>query len=472
MARKPVAVQQPLSIMTNRALTPATLPKLQMLTPAVPSPARRKPRKPRHEAYLVTRPWDIQMAALVPIFPGDTLQNMLLQVRGVTDPIRNGIMGWWNEYALYYVKHTDLGTGDQDPGTAETTANAIRDMHLTNAALGLADATERLHNYKVGTDSVVDWGHLCMQQIVRWYHRDGEESIDGYHSGGVRNTTLYKARVRQPMWMDSLKVEDVNPASQGDLAIGEQFNDVFVPTAFQTHYDQWEYMRQIKLLPDTVSFDDYLKSWGVSVPAEEKEVINRPELIRYIREWQYPSNTIDPTDGSAASAVSWGIQARADKARYFKEPGFLVLVNVVRPKVYFGNQIRTASTMLDDAYAWAPAILSADPYVTLVEYDHNEGPISGIPNSADDYWVDRRDLFIYGDQFVNFDPRDANATCNIVDLPSSSGDNNLQRWYASATDCLNLFNDSDDSEGLTKIRQDLVCEFHIMSAPHVSTDQT
>lgn len=470
MARTPVSTRIPLSA---AVAGPATLPKLQLLTPAPPTASERKPRKPRHEWYGVSRPWDIQPVAIAPVYPGDTLLNMLMQVRAVTDPIRNSLMGWWNEYALYYVKHTDLGTGDQDPGTAEATANAIRDMHLTNAALGLADATERLHNYKVGTDSVVDWVHLCMQQIVRWYYRDGEESIDGYHSGGVRNTTLYCARVKDSTWMDSLKIEDVNPASQGDLAVGEDFNDVFVPAAFTTHYAQWEHMRQVKLLPDTVTFEDYLRSWGVSVPREEEETLNRPELLRYVRDWQYPSNTIDPTDGSATAAVSWALQARADKARRFPEPGFLVLVNCVKPKVYFGNQIRPAVTMLDDAYGWLPAILGNDPYVSLIEYDHNEGPISGIPNSVDDYWVDRRDLALYGDQFMaGFSPVDANATCNIVDLPSSSGDNVLQRWYASATDKLNLFVDSDDSDGLTKIRQDGVVTFNIKSAPHVAVDQT
>lgn len=472
MARVPVANRAPLNTFTNRVSSPALLPKLAMVTPPPPRAADRIIRKPQHDWFVRSRPWDIQPVAIHPVVPGDTLVNMLMQVRAVTDPIAHRLSGWWNEYHLYYVKHTDLGTGDADPGTVETTANAIRDMHLTNAALGLADATERLHNYKVGTDSVVDWVHLCMQQIVRWYFRDGEESIDGYGSAGVRNTSLYKARVREPMWMDSVKIEDVNPASQGDLAIGEDFNDVFVPAAFSTHYAQWEHMRQIKLLPDTVSFEDYLRSWGVSVPKEEEETLNKPELLRYIREWQYPSNTIDPTDGSAASAVSWAIQARADKARRFPEPGFLVLVNIVRPKVYYGNQIRTAVTMLDDAYGWMPAILANDPYTSLVEYDHNEGPISGIPNSVDDYWVDRRDLFVHGDQFVNFDPRDANTVAPIVDLPSSSGDNVLNYHYASDTDAQNLFVDADNSDGLTFIRQDGVVKFNIKSAEHVARDQT
>lgn len=466
MARVPAQLT-PLSTMTNRA--PALLPKLQILQPPTPRAADRKLRKPTHEWFTRSRPWDIQPVAIHPVLPGDTLVNMLMQVRAVTDPIVHRLSGWWNEYALYYVPHTALGT--DDAGT-ETTADAIRAMHLQNTALGLADATERLHYYKVGTDSVVDWTKLCVEQIVRWYYRDGEEPLAGYNNLGVRSTSLYKARCREPMWMDSLKIEDVNPASQGDMGFTEDFNDVFVPTAFATHYAQFEHMRQMKLIPDTATFDDYLRSWGVSIPREEDPTVDKPELLRYVREWQYPSNTIDPTDGSATAAVSWGIQARADKARRFNLPGFLVLINVVKPKVYFGNQIRTAVTMLDDTYGWLPAILANDPYTSLIEYDHNEGPISGIPNSADDYWIDRKDLFLYGDQFVNFDPRDAITVAPIVDLPSSSGDNVLNRYFASDTDAQNLFVDADNSDGLTFIRQDGVVKFNIKSAEHAARDDT
>lgn len=470
MARVP-ANRLPLTVAMSQGqnLLPAILPKLQMQLPDIRK-SNRLNRRPAHDWLTVSRPWDVQPVAIHPILPGDTLQNMLMQARAVTDPIKHKLSGWWNEYYLFFVDHLSLGTDDE--GT-QTTADAIRAMHLSNTALGLQDATERLHHYKVGTASAMDWLLPCMKQIVRWYFRDGEEPIDGYGSYGVRNTTLYKARVRDPMWLESVKIEDVNPSSQGDLPGVEDFNDVFVPTAWSTHYAQWEHMRQVKLIPDSVSFEDYLESFGVSAPPEEKEVINRPELLRYHREWQYPSNTIDPSDGSAASAVSWGIQARADKPRYFNKPGFLVLVNVVRPKVFFGNQKRTAVSMLDDAYGWLPAILANDPYTSLIEYDHDEGPLAGVFNSADDYWVDRRDLFVRGDQFVNFDPADAVATGPIVDLPKVAGaDNDINLWYASDTDAQNLFVDDDNSDGLTFIRQDGVVKFNIKSAYHAARDHT
>ena len=61
-----------------------------------------------------------------------------------------------------------------------------------------------------------------------------------------------------------------------------------------------------------VDYDDFLRSYGVSIPKAEEvdkpaETAYRPELLRFVRKWVYPSNVIDPTDGSATSAVSWSI---------------------------------------------------------------------------------------------------------------------------------------------------------------------
>ena len=63
----------------------------------------------------------------------------------------------------------------------------------------------------------------------------------------------------------------------------------------------------------------------------------KPELITYSKEWTYPSNTIDTTSGAARSAVSWAVQLKADKDRYFKEPGFLVGVCVAVDRSKFTN---------------------------------------------------------------------------------------------------------------------------------------
>lgn len=446
------------------SLQPSVVPRLEMEPLRL---AQRVIRRPYEDFFVKQRPWDIQPIALFPVIPGDTLLNLQMQARVLTDPIKHQLTGWWSEYYVFYVKHTDL----------EADWSAIQGMHLENAALGLQDATRRDLYYKANTDSRVDWVKRCTEACVKWYFRDGGEPLAGYGNYGRRQPSnggdMYKARVREPMWLESLKIEDVNPSGQGDLPGVEDFNALQIPTSWQAAYDQWESMRQLKLIPEDVSYEDYLKTFGVSVPESVKETEHRPELLRYLRNWQYPSNTIDGATGAAASAVSWAVSARADKARMFAEPGFVIVLSVMRPKVLFGNQVAHATSMLDDAYGWLPAIMADNPFTSLIEYDHNEGPISGVFNSADDYWVDRKDLFLRGGQFVNFNPVDATTTCPIVDLPKIAGaDNDINLWYASDADALALFVDDDDSSGKTYVRQDGVVKVNIKSAKHAARDST
>jgi len=476
MARTPAANRLPLIDGAGFVTQPAVVPRMEIMNL---KKSQRVHRRPYEDFFTVQRPWDIQPVALMPVLAGETLMDMQMQVRVLTDPIVHRLSGWWHELYVFYVKHTDLGDGPDS--ASDTVRNAIKAMHLENSALGLADATRRDKYYDSTTMSSTNWAKLCTDSVVRWYFRDGDEGLAGYGSYGQRTAsdlsgtggTMYKARVRDPMWLESVKVEDVNPAGQGDLPGVEDFQDVFIPAAWSNHYAQWEHMRQMKLITEDVTFEDYLATWGVKAPEGEKKTEHRPELLRYLRSWQYPSNTIDGATGAAASAVSWAVSARADKARFFPEPGFLIVMQVIRPKVFFGNQINHATSMLDDAYGWLPAVLRDEPFTSLIEYDHDEGPLAGVFNSADDYWVDRRDLFVRGGQFLNFAPADAITIAPIVDLPKVAGaDNDINLWYASDTDAANLFVDSDNSDQKTYIRADGIVRFDIKGAVHVSRDHT
>ena len=72
------------------------------------------------------------------------------------------------------------------------------------------------------------------------------------------------------------------------------------------------------------TFADFLRSYGVTPPAEVEAVepANRPELLRYIRDWSYPSNIVDAA-GTTRSALVWSVAERADKRRFLQEPGFI-----------------------------------------------------------------------------------------------------------------------------------------------------
>lgn len=477
MARMPKTVMSHLANMQALMEQPAVVPRMEI--PNLARRDRRMRRRPQEKFFVKQKPWDIQLCALHPVLPGETLMNMQMQARVLTDPILHQLSGWHMEYYLFYVKHTDLADDDNDTGSVDlsTESEAVVAMHLEGTdPAALRDTTRRDAYYKTALSSI-DWGSLVTKTVVKWYFRDSNEPIAGYGNYGRSQRTnmgdIYKARVGDPGWMESVKIEDVNPAENSNLPGVEGFQDVFVPSAWSTHYAQWEAMRQLKMISEDVTFEDYLETWGIKAPREDKKTVRRPELIRYLRNWQYPSNTIDGATGAAASAVSWAVSARADKPRTFDKPGFLAMFAVARPKVFFGNQTSHAAIMLDDPYGWLPAILRENSFTTLVEYDHNEGPLNGVFNSADDYWVDRRDLYIRGGQFVNFVPTDANTTCPIVDLPKIAGaDNDINLWYPSDTDANNLFIDSDDSEGKTNVRQDGVVTFDIKTFDFVAMDAT
>lgn len=447
-ARQSLAVSQPSQEM------PYVVPRL-----ALPNQTTRGrlQRRPKHSFYTAQRPWALQPVAIAPVLAGETLVSWNLQARAVTDPIKAPLIGWNAEYYAFYVKHRDI-----DAYNGNT---AFVDMHLTNAAL----ATSSTLNYTNGRRN--DWAHKnmlgeVMPVILKWFFRDSDEPINGWASAGTNpglisetNMSTFQAKVADPLWWESLKIEDVSVTMDGNLpGIVSQLPPHM--TAFTAHYEQWAYMRDAKLTEAT--FEDYLEKFGVSVPGGAREDEFKPELLRYVKQWQYPSNAVNTTTGSPVSAVSWAVAERGDKKRFFKEPGFIVVVSCFRPKCYLGNQQLNGVDMLQDAFGWLPAVMREDPYTSLVEYDHDEGPFADMFDATDDYWVDRRDLFMYGDQFWNAAPG-ADYTANRLALPNAATANVHNTQYATSADRLGLFVDDDDSEGKTKIRQDGVCTFNIAS---------
>ena len=222
----------------------------------------------------------------------------------------------------------------------------------------------------------------------------------------------------------------------------------------ETTLRNWQWLRANRLTEQT--YEDFLRTYGVSIPKAEEE--HKPELVRYIREWTYPSNTVDPATGVPSSALSWSIAERADKDRFFKEPGFLFGVSVIRPKVYFSKQTGSAVGLMNDALSWLPALLKHDPMTSLKKV--GTVPESGagvgiglgpIPKAADAYWVDVRDLLMYGDQFINFDLTATDA--GLVALPAA----NLQRKYVATADVDALFSGTNK-----KVRADGIVSLKVM----------
>ena len=402
---------------------------------------RRVLRSPRHTHNLRFRPWVIQPFMIAPVLAGETLKNLLLQERTVTDPIKNPLIGWWLEHFYFYVQLSDLTSRDEFVGQAGMLLNPSWSNDNVD------DTTADVPTYHAGGADGINWTSKCLEVVVEHYFRDENEAWNS-----PLLDTLPQAKVRAPgdnSWMDSLvNYEEIAGAEDESLTVG--VDDVVTGREVEDLMRRWEAARWANLTEMT--FEVYLRTFGVNTGRAEDP--HRPELIRYMREWTYPTNHVNTSTGAPTSACSWSIQERADKARLFKEPGFIIGVVVARPKVYFKNQAGSAAWLMNKAERWLPALSAGDPWASLVNIPDTlgtNGPLSVNLTDAGGYWVDVKDLLLYGDQFVNFALTATDA--NIVALPTVAA----AKDYVAEVDMEAMFVTAD----VDKVKADGITTLHI-----------
>lgn len=392
----------------------------------------RSMRSPQHSFNVTFRPWQIQPVVIAPVLPGETLANAKMMARVVTDPLQNKLIGWWCEFYLFYVKHRDMAN-----------ATKFQDMML--------DVEEDMSSTYAGSTNTATYEHIngiawvteALNAIVDEYFRDraaGHTSAD-FVVGG-----LPLAKINERSWLDSVMYSTEYKEDNYEITVGT--DDIITSSEIATALRQWEMLQGMGM--QSMTYEDYLETFGVKLPDSERVV---PELLRYVRTFSYPSNTIDPSDGSAASAVSWSIDERAQKARFFKEPGFIVGLMVTRPKVYRRPQIGSAACSLVNAYHWLPVLMNDDYRASNRQCTTANGPLGTTPGA--NYFFDTRDLFLYGDQFVNGNLADTDR--NLVDLPTAT----LKRGFADSDDMNGVFVDNTGASGLNVIRADGICSLNI-----------
>ena len=392
----------------------------------------RKTRRPTHSFQIRSRPWQVQPFLIAPVLPGETMKNLLLQARVVSDPVVHPLVGWWTEFYFFYVKLRDLADRD-----------VITDMLVTGQVDQMANHPADVKRYH---HDGYDYVGACLDSVVTAYFRDEGDEPSDYMIDG-----LPAAQIGVQSWMDSALL-DSSVRQPGETWPGE---GRVLPDGYEQFSDQyahWEAMRSMALT--TVDFEDWLRTFGVKVPKAEQTDPHIPELLRYVRDWTYPSNTVDPATGAPTSALSWSVAERADKDRFFAEPGFVFGCSVTRPKVYYGKQRGNLSSHLNTPFSWLPAVLQSQPYTSLMKIAQTQGPLEGI---GEDYWIDVRDLFMHGDQFVNF-ARDG-GDGSFVALP----DANIQKKFPSEADALGLFKDQGVNAVRNLIRMDGRVDINILS---------
>lgn len=361
-----------------------------------PMLADRRTRSPKHNFATEVYPWEIQPILIAPVLPGETLDGLTIQSRVVTAPVKSRVVGWWLEYFMFYVPFRQM------PSAANLVAMFV------DPTVTLSTSAAKAYRYYDGRG--FDFVSECLQVVTQeWFRREGES----WSSFTIR-ANRPAATVNKDDFGESLIDNSVLP--DGGAIAGMQVDDLDRARMVL------EYRRQLATMGSdggAIDYEEVIASYGASLRAAKRR--DRPELIRYIRDWSYPVNTVEPTTGTPTTAVSWAITDRADKARKFNEPGFIFGVQVVRPKVYFANQTGAAAIMLDRAQRWLPPVMDdTGAERSLAEFASTEGPYgksaAGLPSG---YWLDVRDLFNYGDQYL--DIATGTTLFNRISMPGTSG---------------------------------------------------
>ena len=64
---------------------------------------KRRLRRPVHRFNVKAKPYEICPTVFAPVLPGETMTNLLLQSRAVSDPIKEPLIGWHYEHYFFYV---------------------------------------------------------------------------------------------------------------------------------------------------------------------------------------------------------------------------------------------------------------------------------------------------------------------------------------------------------------------------------
>lgn len=391
-------------------------------------PKGRVGRYPRHSFNIKSLPFTATPFMIAPVMVGETMKNLFMESRVVTDPIRNPLIGWKQQYYYFYVRITDL------------TLDAVRDMFVDPANVDLAATQGNAANdqfYYTGKGGI-PYAKLGVKRIVDTYFRDQDQVADTYKTAAGDQ---YIVQFQQEMFLDSLTDKDLMPEGSAISGATDAGDLERLMMAF-------EQLRAMGV--SNMTYEDWLRSNGIAIPNKDE---NKPELLARFSDYSYPANTIDPTSGVPRSAMSWVFKQGERSPKAFKEPGFIIGISVTRPKVYFAGLAGNIAAHLGRAWDWSPNYLWSMPQTTLKNFAGDTGPLGDRTAAPDGYFLDMRDAFLYGDQWQNHtafanDPV-VSGDNHMVDLPDGA---NFNWKYPTETECKSFFVDSAGTA--TFVKQD------------------
>lgn len=342
---------------------------------------RRHSRRPNFPVAGTVQPYGLYPVWAHPVLPGETMQSASLKLRALSMPVKHPLAGAWLESWIVYVKFTDL-----DPELGQM---FISDAYSETGYTAAADSPR--YFAKAGQ---IDWLRLCTERVHEAYFLNEGETpryIDGVPQVKLNNVSWYQNMIFQA-------ADEVVPT--GDA------------TEMYQHLQGWQMLQQMQMTE--LTYEQYLEQYGAKPVAERS---GDPEILRFSRSWTQPSNTISPADGSPSSAFAWNDEVKLDKAKRFNEPGFVVHLMAIRPKMYQAN---LAASMIGNLWGFSdffPAYTLDDPTASVRELAKTD-PVFGAAMTdagGETMLYDHMDLLSHGEQFVN------DWTNQPYELPKATG---------------------------------------------------
>jgi len=367
----------------------------------------RTTRTPNFPIAGTIQPQGVYPLCAVPVLPGETLTRMQTRIRLISKPIAHPLVGSWYEGWMFYVKLTDL---DRALGEMFIRDDVSTDGHT-------AAATKARFFTTAGQ---IDWVQKCYDRIIEAYFvNEGETAptIDG----------VAMAKLQNMWWGQNLVFQEVgqDPA--------EEMQEL------QDGLDPYQMARMMGM--SELTYEQYLKQYGVQTVKTE---IGKPEVLRYWRSWTQPTNAIDPATGAPSSALAWSEDIKAEKDIYFREPGFLVCLQTVRPKFYLPQ---LTSSMVGELWGfsdWFPAHQLKQTGYGVKPLSSLDGLFQNVNgDAARNLWYDRSDFLSHGEQFVN-DWTDGPRlpTANGISFAADATRSQQRGEYPLPTDIDGLFKSS------------------------------
>ncbi len=373
---------------------------------------KRFHRRPNFPIAGSMRPFGLYPIMCHPVLPGETLKSASAKWSVIGQPLKNPLVGAWLESWLFYVKLTDL---DRDFGQM-----FISDSYSTSGHTASFD-DEAYFVYNGG----INWIRKCVEHIHdAYFATEGEtrKTLVGQFDGSIP-----RIKLNNRSWYQNMMFE---PAEVALDTTGERDHDAQMTA--------WQMVQQMQMTE--LSYESYLEQYGVT-----SMNIGRgdPEILRFSRSWTKPSNTVDPATGTPSSAWVWNDEMKLEKDKRFEEPGFIIMLAAVRPKMYQRGQVYSMVSNLWGFSDWYPAYNLTDPAAGIKRIGSDDGVFVDDLNAAEgelQMLYDHRDLLSHGEQFVNdLDPQYPLPTANGWSTIAAATDADVRGEYADDQSVQDLF---------------------------------